>query len=80
MANRGTDSAMPVGRDRDPDTGSAYENPAICPALPDGARQGVSIIGIIDRLRTLHTEIQDRIAPRDEIFGQTLLQFETGVI
>jgi len=80
MADARAHPAMPVGRDRNAEAGSADEHAALCLAALYCAGDGVGEVGIIHGIPTVSPEIQHLEPQGLELGNEESFQIVAGVI
>ena len=77
---RAADAGYFVGRDRNADPRAADQHAAVRRAIDDGAAGCFGVIRIIDRVRILRPDINNRVALLAQMLGDDLLVGKAGVI
>ena len=80
MAYRGAHPAMPIGGDRDADTGAADKDAALGLAARDRTRERLCEIRIIHGLTTIGSEVKDLESQGFELGNEQNFEIVAGVI
>ena len=63
-----------------PNTAAANQNAALGLVIQNGPGDGNGVVRIVDRIGRVRSDIKYLVAHRHEFFGQSLLQFYSGMI